>query len=173
MHLLVRCLLQTHPQLHKLLKKHYKPNFNASMLARVWLRQSRVDLEAMRILRDHSREFSCIAFHAHQSVEKALKAAVLEVSGLCDRNHWLVPKAVVIRVVRPELKPFFLLPSLRVLEPLYLKCRYPDQYNPPIAPTDVINETIATQAADTAENVMKVVTESIISQWQQKHYISK
>ena len=118
----------------------------------------------MRVLRDHSREFSCVAFHAHQTAEKALKAAVLEVSGESDRSHDLVPKAVIIHAKRPELEQFFPLSPLEELEPLYLEARYPDRYNPPIAPTDVIDETIATQAADTAESVMKAVTENIIIQ---------
>ena len=172
MHLLVRscCLRQTYRQLYtaaKLLHNNDESKINASMLAKVWIKQSRCDLQAMRVLQahlDHSPRLSCtVCFHAHQTVEKALKAAVFEVAGLSDRNHRLEQKAIVIRNMRPELKPLLPLPTFRALEPLYLRSRYPDRYNPQQAPTDDINPSLARQTASIAEEVFRVIKETLFS----------
>ena len=174
---ILRCIVPTRQLQTVLLQKRgkacttyerHRTNGRNNTRASVWMNQSWCDLEGMRVFHAHlhrSSRLAClVCFLAQQSVEKALKAGVLTVAGVSDRNHSLVSKLAILHSKRPHLIPLLPLALARELEPYYLASRYPDRHSPQQAPADLFHPLVARKAATTAEKIVQIVAEKIVRQ---------
>jgi HEPN domain-containing protein len=95
--------------------------------ARLWWEQGLKDLEVARRLLEGG-DYNYAAFLAHQAVEKALKAAIIEIRGeLPPKLHNLVELGQPLQDAGLPLEE--ILDDLKDLNPHYLTSRYPDAAN--------------------------------------------
>jgi len=90
-------------------------------LTREWLKASADDLAAARLLLGNTELTNLVAFHAHQCLEKALKAILEEKNAPNIKSHDLIR-------LNNLVKDFILLPDLQTLKlvsELYVDSRYP------------------------------------------------
>ncbi|MFH0875086.1 MAG: HEPN domain-containing protein [archaeon] len=86
---------------------------------RNWWLQAKHDLSAAE-KNLNCEEFYLVAFLAHQSVEKGLKAAIMKKFGEISQTHSLIELGKKLKVSETILK------SLRMMSPDYIISRYPD-----------------------------------------------
>ncbi len=122
----------------------------------MWLRAAEDDLEDARILLEAGR-YAGAAFHAHQAVEKALKAAIIALRGeVPPRIHNLLRLAEILGVDDEKI-----LEALRRLNPHYRVARYPDAANG--VPMEVYSRPIASELLELARSVVDWVRERLSS----------
>lgn len=115
-----------------------------------WIRQADKDLiHAKNALEDGDYEWSCFA--AQQSSEKALKA-VYESMNMQAKGHSIVG-------LIKGLENFYKVPDkfyyyARILTRYYIEARYPNGF-PEGAPLDYFDETMAKEAVDAAEAILR------------------
>ncbi len=115
---------------------------------REWIRAAEDDLEDAMVLLEAGR-FAAAAFHAHQAVEKALKASIIALKGeLSPRIHNLIYLARVL-----DIKDENILDALRRLNPHYRISRYPDAAIG--VPMDMYSESIALELINEAKSVLE------------------
>ena len=135
--------------------------------AKRWMRQAKTDYEAMKIveasLQSNAASVACqVAFLAHEVMEKALKAGMYHFVGQCDLvHHKLHDYSCTLRSIS-ENAHLHILPQLTSgMERHYLYSRFPNQYAPLIAPTDVYTVEEAELAARNAEKLIDLIDEAI------------
>ena len=137
----------------------------------VWIRQAEADLKALQLLQDHTNHHpqvcAHVCFHAREVAEKALKAGMYAVCGLHPeslRYHDLDGHAGALEQERPALTI-----GLKVyassLRNHYLKSRFPNQYHPPTAPSDVYTQDQARDAKQKAEMIFDMMKEVLKPVW--------
>ena len=135
--------------------------------AAVWIKQAEADLKALQVLQDRTNHLPQVCAHvcflAHEVAEKALKAGMYAVCGLHPeslRYHDLDGHAGALEQEKPALTI-----GLRVyassLRDHYLKSRFPNQYHPPTAPSDVYTQDQARDAKQKAQKIFDMVTEVV------------
>ena len=135
--------------------------------AAVWIKQAEADLKALQVLQDRTNHLPQVCAHvcflAHEVAEKALKAGMYAVCGLHPeslRYHDLDGHAGALEQEKPALTI-----GLRVyassLRDHYLKSRYPNQYHPPTAPSDVYTQDQARDAEQNAQKIFDMMKEVI------------
>ena len=135
--------------------------------AAVWIKQAEADLNALQVLQDHTNHLPQVCAHvcflAHEVAEKALKAGMYAVCGLHPeslRYHDLYSHAGALEQERPALT-FGLRVYASSLKNHYLKPRFPNQYHPPTAPSDVYTQDQARDAKQKAQKIFDMVTEVV------------
>ena len=135
--------------------------------AAVWIRQAEADLKALQLMQVqtncHPEVCAHVCFLAHEVAEKALKAGMYAVCGLHSeslRYHDLDSHAGALEQERPALTK-----GLRVyassLRNHYLKSRFPNQYYPPTAPSDVYTQDQARDAKQNAQKIFDMMKEVV------------
>lgn len=95
--------------------------------AMLWWRQGLRDLDLAERLLDRG-DYSYAAFHSHQAVEKALKAAIIHVlRELPPKIHNLIELVESLRSANLSIDD--VLDDVKELNPHYLTSRYPDAAN--------------------------------------------
>ncbi len=119
-------------------------------LAGWWLNGARQDLA---IAEDGVARWSnASCFHAQQSAEKALKAALVLASGDSARTHALVVLAAELVSAGTALdEP--VLEACKVLDKFYAPTRYPDALGG-VDPTEIFTEREAREAVSLARHVL-------------------
>ncbi|XP_003390766.2 PREDICTED: sacsin-like, partial [Amphimedon queenslandica] len=133
--------------------------------AKRWLKQAKTDLEAMKILNTSTQSQKKVAvycqvlFLAHETCEKALKAAMYKLVGLNSGSltvHNLYSYAINIASIKGD--KWQELPKLVLsMEKYYLDSRFPNRHLLPHAPVDVYSSADAIGVAKNAEKVYDLV----------------
>ena len=135
--------------------------------AAVWIRQAEADVNALQLMQVqtncHPQVCAHVCFLAHEVAEKALKAGMYAVCGLHQvslQYHDLDSHAGALEQEKPALTI-----GLRVyassLRDHYLKSRYPNQYYPPTAPSDVYTQDQARDAKQKAQKIFDMMKEVV------------
>ena len=146
---------------HQATSSSHAPSSN--LLAEMWLRQARSDLEAIKVLKEQllNKELHCqVLFLAHETCEKALMAGMYMI-GLnpdsCNIHHDLSIYANAIACNKSG-KWSNLAYLVRSMEKCYHNSRFPSEHFPPSAPIDVYSAEKAASVAEDAEAVFDLIT---------------
>ena len=120
--------------------------------AKNWMRQAEADLRSSENSLD-SRDFYVSAFMSQQTVEKALKALVIQTKKELVKTHNISKLAKLVEA------PKDLLVKISYLEPVYAQTRYPDVSSN--LPFEEFDESDATDFLNTAMEVFQWVAEKI------------
>jgi len=122
-------------------------------LARSWMNGAYQDLEIA--IDGVARWPNAACFHAQQSAEKALKAALVILSGDVARTHALIVLAAELAESGRPLDAQAL-EACKILDKFYAPTRYPDALGG-IDPTQVFTEREARNAVERARHVLDFV----------------
>jgi HEPN domain-containing protein len=93
-----------------------------------WVRKSDGDFRSMKLLFSTNEEpnYDAVCYHAQQSIEKLLKAVLIESNAKFRRTHDLQELLVSVLDIHPELAN--LESNLSRLTELGMEFRYPDEF---------------------------------------------
>ena len=127
--------------------------------ARRWMTQSRSDLDAAEFLLSANGPFNALAcFLSQQIAEKCLKAALYAKCGLqSDQLHSHDVRSLANAVSRLKNAPDQVVQLAVVVEPYYLKTRYPNQQPRDIVPANYFNGEQSAKAVQAAKELLTIV----------------
>ena len=135
--------------------------------AAVWIRQAEADLKALQLMQVqtncHPQVCAHVCFLAHEVAEKALKAGMYAVCGLHQvslQYHDLDGHAGALEQEKPALTIGLRLYASS-LRDHYLKSRFPNQYHPPTAPSDVYTQDQARDAKQKTQKIFDMMKEVV------------
>ena len=129
---------------------------------RRWLRQAEEDFKMLLSL---TNRYNYICFMAHQVAEKALKAGMYAICGLCEnslKHHRLTGHACNLHLERPTLTDG-LSTLTHSLESYYLDTRYPNRHpGPTTIPSDVFTSEQAREARESAKAILGMMKRLVV-----------
>lgn len=123
-------------------------------LPKQWLERATEDLVVARLLLDE-KHFSHVCFLSQQSMEKAIKALLLHLTGAYPRTHRLVD--LLTEAATSEQSLLNLLADCAIVDQYYIPTRYPDSIPGGLA-TGLPGKVEAKEAVEIAQRLLAAIT---------------